>query len=224
MSKIVIVLGDSGSGKTASLRNLPEGSAVIMSATGKELSFVNTNKLQLGKVGYKEVKGEQAAVLDAIQSIKSPVVVLDDANYLMTFENMSRSSEIGYSKFTDMAIHFYEIFDAISKKPGEQIFYIMAHSDTNEGTGRREMKTVGKMLSEKIVLEGLTNIVIESAYDELDGYTFNMQRTDSKSAAKAPMGMFEVSKTQNDLYEVDKVIRKFYGFAPISVSTPKAAK
>lgn len=211
MAKIVIVLGDSGSGKTASLRNLPEGSAVVMSATGKELSFVNKNKIQLAKVGYAEI-------LKTIPVVKTPIVIIDDANYLMTFENMDRAKELGYSKFTEMAVHFYEIFDAISKKTSDQIFYIIAHSDTNETTGRKEMKTVGKMLSEKIVLEGLTNIVIESSYDELDGYIFNMQRTDAKSAAKAPMGMFETAKMPNDLYEVDKVIRKFYGFAPIVVT------
>jgi len=208
MAKIVIVLGDSGSGKTASLRNLPEGSAVVMSATGKELSFVNKNKLPLAKVGYSEI-------LNTIPKVTQPVVVIDDANYLMTFENMSRSKEEGWGKFTDMAIHFYEMFDAISKKEGEQIFYIMSHAEISELTGQRQIKTIGKMLSEKIVLEGLSNIVLESFYDELDGYVFITTRTDSRSAAKAPMGMFDKKQVPNDLYEVDKTIRQFYGFKPI---------
>lgn len=208
MAKIVIILGDSGSGKTASLRNLPEGSAVVMSATGKELSFVNKNKLQLAKVGYAEI-------LKTIPTVKQPVVVIDDANYLMTFENMSRSKEEGWGKFTEMAIHFYEIFDAIAKKDSNQVFYIMSHAEVSESTGQRQMKTIGKMLSEKIVLEGLSNIVLEANYDELDGYTFTTQRVDAKSAAKAPMGMFSEKTVPNDLYEIDKVIRNFYGFAPI---------
>jgi len=181
-----------------------------MSATGKELSFVNKNKLPLAKVGYAEI-------LKTIPVVKQPVVIIDDANYLMTFENMTRSSEVGYAKFTDMAIHFFEVFDAISKKAGEQIFYILAHSDVNDNTKRREMKTVGKMLSEKIVLEGLTNTVLESTYDDLDGYTFTTQRSDASSAAKSPMGMFEATKVPNDLFEIDKIARKFYGFAPITV-------
>lgn len=209
MAKIIIILGDSGSGKTASLRNLPEGSAVVMSATGKEFSFENKNKIKLAKVGYAEI-------IKNIPLIKEPIVVLDDANYLMTFENMARSKELGYSKFTDMAVHFYEIFDAMSKKDSEQIFYIMTHSDTNETTGRREMKTVGKMLSEKIVLEGLTNVVIESSYNDLDGYMFTTTRADAKSAAKSPMGMFPEKQMPNDLLELDKLARKFYGFAPIT--------
>lgn len=210
MAKIVIVLGDSGSGKTASLRNLPEGSAVVMSATGKEFSFVNVNKLKLAKVGYAEI-------IKNIPLIKEPVVVLDDANYLMTFENMNRSKEDGWGKFTDMAIHFYEVFDAIAKKDSDQIFYIMSHSEISENTGQRQMKTIGKMLSEKIVLEGLSNIVLEATYDELDGYMFTTTRTDSKSAAKAPMGMFTEKKMTNDLFEIDKLIRKFYNFAPITI-------
>ena len=210
MSKIVIVLGDSGSGKTASLRNLPEGSAVVMSATGKELSFVNKNKLPLAKVGYKEI-------LENIPKRKEPIVIIDDANYLMTFENMNRSKEEGWGKFTEMAIHFYEIFDAIAKKEGEQIFYIMSHAEVGETTHQRQMKTIGKMLSEKIVLEGLSNIVLEATYDELDGYTFTTTRTDAVSAAKAPMDMFSEKQVKNDLYEVDKIIRKFYGFAPIVI-------
>lgn len=208
MAKIVIILGNSGSGKTASLRNLPKGSAVVMSATGKELSFVNKNELPVAKVGYNEI-------LKTIPVVKQPIVVIDDANYLMTFENMSRSKEEGWGKFTDMAIHFFEIFDAIAKKDSEQVFYIMSHSEISESTGQRQIKTIGKMLSEKIVLEGLTNIILESSYDELDGYIFTTARTDERSAAKAPIGMFAEKTMPNDLYEVDKLIRKFYGFTPI---------
>ena len=210
MAKIVIVLGDSGSGKTYSLKYLPEGSAVVMSATGKELSFADKNKLPLAKVSY-------ADILKNVPLIKNPIVVIDDANYLMTFENMTRSSETGYGKFTDMAVHFFEVFDIISKKAGEQIFYIMAHSDTNEVTKRREMKTVGRMLSEKIVLEGLTNTILESSYDELDGYTFTTHRSDAQSAAKSPEGMFTEDKIPNNLFEVDKAARAFYGFSPIAI-------
>jgi len=215
MSKIVIILGDSGSGKTASLRNLPEGSAVVMSATGKELSFENKNQIPLAKVGYSDI-------LKNIPKINNPIVVIDDANYLMTFENMDRASELGYGKFTDMAIHFFEVFDAISKKQGEQVFYILAHSDVNESTKRREMKTVGKMLSEKIVLEGLTNTVLESTYDALEGYIFTTRRVDVNSAAKSPMGMFESETIENDLFKADKVIRAFFGYKPIVA--PKETK
>lgn len=215
MAKIVMILGDSGSGKTASLRNLPEGSAVVLSATGKELSFENKLKLPLAKVGYAEI-------LKNVPKISNPIVVIDDANYLMTFENMDRSSETGYGKFTDMAIHFFEVFDAISKKPGEQIFYILAHSSVNEDTKRREMKTVGKMLSEKIVLEGLTNTILESAYDPLEGYIFTTRRTDVNSAAKSPIGMFEAEQIENDLFKADKQIRKFFGFKPIVAKKEEA--
>jgi len=211
MSKICIILGDSGSGKTASLRNLPEGSAVVMSATGKELSFVNKNKLPLAKVGYDEL-------MKAIPIIKQPIVIIDDANYLMTFENMARSKELGYGKFTEMAIHFFNIFDAISKKDSDQVFYIMSHAEVSELSGQRQVKTIGKMLSEKIVLEGLSNIVLESTYDELDGYTFTTTRTDATSAAKAPMQMFSEKQVPNDLFEIDKIIRKFYNFEPIKES------
>lgn len=214
MAKIILILGDSGSGKTASLRNLPEGSAVVLSATGKELSFTNKNKLPLAKVGYSEI-------LKNIPKISNPIVVIDDANYLMTFENMERAGEQGYGKFTDMAIHFFEVFDAISKKESEQIFYILAHSDVNENTKRREMKTVGKMLSEKIVLEGLTNTVLESAYDPLDGYVFITQRSGVESAAKSPMGMFAEAQVENDLFKVDSIARKFYGFKAVDVKTTK---
>jgi predicted ATPase len=221
VAKIVIILGDSGSGKTASLRNLPKGSAYVLSATGKELSFVNKNELPLQKVNYIGNKEDNiASVVKAIATFNEPIVVIDDANYLMTFENMKRAGEDGWGKYTDMAVHFYEVFDAISKKPGNQIFYIMSHSEISD-EGRRQMKTVGKMLSEKIVLEGLSNIVLESSYDDLDGYNFTTQRSDAKSAAKSPMGMFEADKVPNDLYEVDKIIRKFYGFAPIAKATEK---
>lgn len=208
MAKIIIILGDSGSGKTASLRNLPKGSAVVLSATGKELSFENKNEIPLAKVGYDDI-------IKNIPKIDNPIVVIDDANYLMTFENMERASETGYGKYTDMAIHFFEVFDAIQKKNSEQIFYILAHSNVNEDTKRREMKTIGRMLSEKIVLEGLTNTVLESSYDPLEGYIFTTRRTDVNSAAKSPMGMFDSETIENDLFKADKTIRSFFGFKPV---------
>lgn len=215
MAKIIMIIGDSGSGKTYSLKTLPEGSTAVLTATGKELSFANDNKLPLAKADYAFLK-------ENIPKINKPVVIIDDANYLMTFENMERSEESGYGKFTDMAIHFFELFDLISKKPGEQIFYIIAHSSINEETKRREMKTVGKMLSEKIVLEGLTNTVLESSYDPLDGYIFTTHRSGVESAAKSPEGMFKEDTVKNNLFEVDAAARKFYGYKPLD--TKKEAK
>lgn len=208
MAKIVIVLGDSGSGKTASLRNLPKGSTAVLSATGKEFSFKNKNELKFGEVDYK-------TLIPAIQKLDSPIIVIDDANYLMAFENMKRVDEVGYAKYTDMAKHFYEIFDVISKKKTDQIFYIMSHSELS-ASGQRQIKTVGNMLSEKIVLEGLSNIILESSYDELNGYIFTTSRVDAKSAAKSPLGMFDEKTMENDLYQVDKKIREFFDYKAIS--------
>jgi hypothetical protein len=124
----------------------------------------------------------------------------------MSFEEMSRVNESGYAKFTQMAANMFKLFKAIIDKEGDQIFYVMAHAEQREDNLLR-FKTTGKMLSDKIVLEGLTNIILTT--EIADGKFVFRTGTDG-SGVKAPLGMFTKPVMDNDLKEVDKQIRDFY--------------
>lgn len=214
MAKLVLVIAKSGTGKSSSIRNLkPEQAAVILSS-GKDLPFRHELKTF--------VPEEYADVVKLIEGSKKPIIVIDDANYLMSFEEMKRSKETGYGKFTDMAANMFGVFKAILDKQSDQVFYIMAHAaepeDKNDETLR--FKTTGKMLSEKVVLEGLSNIIITTEMRD-EEFVFRV-KTDGKGV-KTPLGMFDTETIPNDLQLVDAAIRKFYAPLP-EKKTTKAAK
>jgi len=199
MAKLVLVISSTGTGKSSSLRNFKSSEAAAILCSGKELPFRNELKTIVPK-SYTEV-------MAAIDKAPTPVVVIDDANYLMSFEEMSRATETGYGKFTAMALNMFKLLKAIIDKPGDQIFYVLAHAaETEDGTIR--FKTTGKMLSEKVVIEGLTNILITNAVS--DGEFVFKVKTDG-SGVKTPIGMFETDTIPNDLKMVDTAIRDYYG-------------
>lgn len=198
MSRLVLVIARSGTGKSSSLRNLKKEEAGVVLCSGKELPFQNDLKTIVPK-GYIDV-------LYVVENSEAPIIVIDDINYLMSFEEMARANEIGYTKFTQMASNMFDIFKKIIDKESDQIFYLFAHQDESED-GQLRVKTTGKMLSEKVVLEGLTNIVITTEVQ--DGEFLFRVKTDGKGV-KSPMGMFENDTIPNDIKLVDQAIRKFY--------------
>jgi len=199
MSRLVLVLGKSGLGKSSSLRNFKKGEATAVLCSGKELPF-RTEITTVMPKAYKDV-------MDVINLSNAPVVVIDDANYLMSFEEMGRISEVGYAKFTQMAQNMFKVFKAIIEKTTDQTFYVMAHAAENED-GILQFKTTGKMLSDKIVLEGLTNILISPDITADGDFVFRV-KTDG-TGVKTPIGMFDTSTVPNDLKVVDEVIRAYY--------------
>lgn len=205
MSRLVLVLGKSGLGKSSSLRNFKKGEATAVLSSGKELPF-RTDISTIMPKSYPDV-------MMVINESKAPVVVIDDANYLMSFEEMGRISEVGYAKFTQMAQNMFKVFKAIIEKESDQTFYVMAHTAENDD-GQLQFKTTGKMLSDKIVLEGLTNILISPDITVDNEFVFRV-RTDG-TGVKSPIGMFDTDTVPNDLKEVDKIIRAYY--APVKES------
>lgn len=199
MAQLTMILGRSGTGKSTSLRNFKAKDGIgYITATGKPLPF-KSDIPQYHAKNYSEL-------IAAISQSKAPVVVIDDFNYWMSFEEFSQASVKGYEKFTQMAVNVVNVIDTISKKAGDQRFYVMAHSETNDD-GQLRLKTTGKMVSDKFVPEGLTNQVIESAVVDRE-FVFKV-KTDG-SGIKTPMGMFKTDTIPNDLKELDKAIVEFY--------------
>lgn len=200
MSRIIFILGDSGSGKSTSLRNLTAKDVNVVSVTGKELPFKTDIKVYHPR-NYEDV-------IKAIQSATKPIVVIDDTNYLMSNFEFATINEVGYGKFARNAKAMVDVFQAIINKDSDQTFYIMAHTEQNED-GKLHFKTTGKMVSEKYNPAGITNIVLEAAYDD-QAEEFVFRTKSDGRGVKAPMGMFATDTVPNDLKEVNKVIQEYY--------------
>ena len=198
----VMILGESGTGKSASLRNFKEDEVGIINVSGKPLPFRNNLKV-LKSDSYFTIR-------KALLGSKAPSIVIDDAQYLMANEFMRRADERGYDKFTEIAKNFWSLVQEVvaQQMPDNQIVYFLMHTDMSDD-GRVRAKTIGKMLNEKITLEGLFTIVLRTSVS--DGvYTFRTVNSGSDTV-KTPMGMFQTSEIDNDLKAVDTVIREYYG-------------
>lgn len=201
MSRIVFVLGDSGSGKSSSLRSFKKGEVNVIGVLGKELPFKTDIKVVHPKT-YEQV-------LELIGQTNAPVVVIDDANYLMSDYEFSTINEPGYGKFARNAQKMVAVFQSIIERDTDQTFYIFAHTEQSDD-GKLHFKTTGKMVSEKYNPAGITNIVIEAAYDDqADEFIFRT-KADGRGI-KAPIGMFTTASMPNDLKVVNKTIVDYYG-------------
>lgn len=145
-----------------------------------------------------------------IKEAKFKKYVIDDAQYLMAFELFEKAKQTGYTKFTDIAIHFQNLLATIiNDTPKDCIVYILSHlEETN--TGKLKMKTVGQMLDNQLTVEGLFSIVLMTYYSNKQ-YKF-LTQTDGKNPCKSPMDMFESLEIDNDLKYVDNKIREYYEF------------
>ena len=125
----------------------------------------------------------------------------------MCFELFGKANEVGYQKFTDMALHFYNLVQHVIKRlPEDVIVYFLHHTETVDG--HMKAKTIGKMLDEKLTLEGLFSIVLLC---QTDGRNHQfITQSDGTTTAKSPMEMFE-PVMDNDLKAVDIAIREYYG-------------
>ena len=225
MAEIVMILGESGSGKSASLRNFQPGEVCVLNVAGKRLPFRNGFGKHVVNVGNAaSIALMYDRIKRAVRSGMYKVYVIDDSQYLMAFDAFDRAEEKGYGKFTDMAKAFYDLLRDISsatiwekqedgtyidtrKRTDDVIVYFLHHPDRDD-SGLLKPKTQGRMLDEKLNVAGLFTTVLLAETDGADHW-FATQ-TDGKSVVKAPMGMFEDARIPNDLKLVDSTIRAYY--------------
>lgn len=203
----VLILGESGSGKSASLRNFAPNEVVIYNVAGKPLPFRGGAKLnRADNVGYD-------MIMKNMSKAKFRCYVIDDSQYLLAFELFGRAGEKGYDKFTEMALHFYNLIQfVIRSTPPDCVVYFLHHVE--ELDGRLKAKTIGKMLDEKLTVEGLFSIVIMAKNE--DGKHYFVTKSNGKNTVKTPMDMFKDEKIDNDLKAVDAAIREYYGMKGIT--------
>lgn len=195
-----LILGESGSGKSASLRNFEPADVSIFNVAAKPLPF--RKKLP------SRATSDYSAIMQGISQSQKKAFVIDDSQYLLCFESFAKAKETGYGKYTDMALHFYNLVQfVIRQTPPDVIVYFLHHTDTDANTGKIKAKTMGKMLDNQLTLEGLFAIVL-MCYTDGKKHVFITQ-SDGLTTAKSPMGMFP-PEIDNDLKAVDTAIREYY--------------
>ena len=210
-------MGESGSGKSTSLRNFKKEDVGILNVASKPLPFRNTNGLvTVNKATYSMIRG-------AVTSPNRLSYVIDDAQYLMAFESFDKANITGFTKFVEMAKNYEEMLRVIQEDTSpDTIVYVMQHIETDEN-GKVKAKTLGKMLDQQLTIEGLFSIVLLAKADERRHYF--VTQSDGTNPCKSPMGMFDEVEIDNDLKMVDDAIREYYGLkkatAPTAKSKPK---
>ena len=203
MGVLVYVLGRSGTGKSYSMRNFEKDEIGVVNVQGKILPFKGSGSFDIANTD------NSSEIVDQIKKMakKHKVIVVDDFQYVMANEFMRRATERGYDKFTEIAKHAWDIADAVKGLPADVIVYVMCHTDTDQD-GVEKLKTIGKLLDEKIVLEGMSTIVLKTAVS--DGQYMFLTQNNGKDTVKSPAGMFPAYAIDNDLKYVDQKIRSYY--------------
>ncbi len=210
MSIATLILGTSGSGKSTSLRNLDPAKTLLIQCIKKPLPFRAVGwktRLTLKSEGNVIQTSDPVLIERCLRQSHAEIVVIDDYQAVLINEILNRSAETGYAKYTDVAKSAWSIFKAAGDLAEHRRVYIIAHTRTDE-FGQIRMMTVGKMVDSMIVPEGYFTIVLR-AESINNNYKFVTQ-TNGQDCSKSPMGMFKDLHIDNDLSEVDSVIRDFY--------------
>lgn len=220
-SKLIGIVGQTGTGKSTSIKHLNPEETYIINVAKKELPFKGSEKLyNLENKNYKEIDdaNEISRLLKTI-SEKAPHIkniILEDSNYVMGFTMLDKATEKGYEKFSVMAKDTVTMIRTAKQLREDLIVFYFSHPDTIEDSGDiigYKMKTSGKLIDSQINLEGLFTVVLYTNVEEnKDGtveYGFVTNRF-KKIPAKSPDGMFTELKIPNNLQTVVDTIKQYY--------------
>ena len=213
MAVKVLIVGESGAGKSASLRNFEENEVAIFNVSEKPLPF----KKKLPMVKTSDMKW----IANELKRNARNCYVVDDAGLAMTFFLFGKVNEKGYDKFIQVAKDFYEMVHAVDECSDDTIVYFTMHCERSDDGSKVKAKTAGKMIDNQLTLESLFTIVL---YCTTDGKTHQfITQSDGVITAKSPMEMFPLAM-ENDLKAVDTAIREYYGLAKIGTPVKKEQK
>jgi hypothetical protein len=209
-------MGRSGAGKTYSIKNFSADEVGVISVEKGRLPFKSDIKVAKIPNAFKDVKdyaalyrAKYAWILMAIAKSKAKAIVIDDSQYLLANELFDRAAEKGYDKFTQMAANFRCLIHSINESEIEDKIVYFLHHTESDTDGREKAKTIGKMLDEKLTVEGCFDIVIFC-----EDHKFYTQ-SNGQSTAKTPEGMLDL-EIPNDLKAVDTAIREYYGMTALN--------
>lgn len=203
MAQKILIMGESGTGKSTSMRNCDPATTAVVNPVGKPLPFKAKFDMLNNETDARKITRymkEQAAA-------GKKLIVVDDFQYILAVPYMNRIKEIGWDKYNDFGANYFEIIDVCKDLPDDVVVVYMTHLETLDN-GLTTVKLIGKLLREKITIEGLFTVVLRTGVNE-GKYYFYTQNS-GKDTVKSPLGMFPVYAIENDLaYVVDKV-RNYY--------------
>lgn len=220
-SKLIGIVGPTGTGKSTSIKHLDPNSTYIINVAKKELPFKGAEKLyNKESKNYKEVS-EATEITRLLKTIsdKAPhikTIIIEDSNYIMGFNIVSKATEVGYMKFSLMAKDMKELFEEARNLREDLTTFYFTHPEIIEDGGEiigYKIKTAGKLIDNQITLEGLLTIClythVEESKDGTANYYFLTNRY-RKFPAKSPDGMFNEVKIPNNLQLVLDKVNEYY--------------
>ena len=206
MGECVFVYGKSGSGKSRSLINFSEDEIFLVNTIGKRLPFRS-------KFKYEIKTDDFSKIANGLRKMPTKTAVIDDSGYLMTNAFMRghsapKSGSSTFDLYNDIADSFWSLITVIKNElPDDVIVYMIMHEDTTD-YGETKLRTIGKLLSEKVCIEGMSTVVLRCVVR--DGKHLFLTQSDGSDISKSPEGMFEL-EIENDLKFVDDSIRSYWG-------------
>jgi hypothetical protein len=193
-----LICGLSGTGKSTSARNLKD--VAVVNPVNKPLPFKNKFEMLNGITESKEI-------VEFMKNTTKKVIIVDDFQYLLSIPYMRRIKEAGWDKYNDFASNYYDIISVCDELPDDVTVYFMTHTETLED-GTETVKLIGKLLREKICIEGLFTTVLKTMVN--DGKYYFITQNNGHDNVKSPLGMFNSYAIDNDLNYVDEKIRNYY--------------
>jgi hypothetical protein len=217
MSIATMILGQSGTGKSASMRNLDPSHTLLIQSVKKPLPFRSAGwgwyDKEKNPQGNIFVTDQGAQIIKLMRGTKREVIVLDDFQYILANEFMRRvldkeTGNAAFAKYNEIARNAWDILMAASQLQDNKRVYILGHTQEDDA-GHVKAKTIGKLLDEKITVEGLLTIVLRTAV--INGQYIFTTRNNGLDTVKTPMGMFDDEHIPNDLAQVDEAVFSYYG-------------
>lgn len=214
MSIACMILGESGTGKSTSLRNFDPNHTLLIQSVRKPLPFRSKDWTPVCHDGGSiYATDDSAKMVRAMQRTRKEIIVIDDFQYLLANEFMRRVTDVAkgneaFAKYNEIARHAWDVLMAATSLPDSKRVYILSHTSTDD-FGKTKIKTIGKLLDEKIVMEGLVTIVLRTVVQN-GNYLFST-RNSGADTVKSPLGLFDDELIENDLAAVDAAIFNYYG-------------